>query len=869
MKRQFCRYRHQRRFWLGPLLALPIILPTSAFADVTIPALKDSYLRESSPSRSYGSASELDMYGNVGSERRPVLQFDLNAIPANTAITSAKLRVRVSNTDDGGPVNVHRVTKGWSESGATWNSMSADMDASTTYGSFVPKAYDTYSIDITALVNTWLCGVQENFGLALVPEPGAGLSKVYSRNYLWSSSRRPRLVVATASAPLDCSDPALFEPPVIVEPKLAPPSLRYVDVPRVNDLGRYVYSESKAIRLGKALFWDMQAGSDGMACASCHFNAGTDSRIKNQLSPGLLAKGTPDTTFQATASGAAGGPNYTVRKSDFPFHQFNDPNDRSSGVKFTTNDAFSAAGVFSGLFNSISGQDSQFDECEQIADPVFNVGGHSTRAVEPRQTPSVINAVFNFRNFWDGRANNVFNGVGPFGKRNGDVKVYDRYGNARTVDLRNSSLASQAVGTIQSPLEMICNGRKLADLGRKLLPRRPLAFQEIHSNDSVLGYYRDRSGRGLSQTYESLIKEAFRSDWWAGSGSYDGYNHMEANFSLFWGLAIQMYQATLISDEAPYDKFAYYQSQEFEPSKGRTGQLSSSAYRGLKVFLGKGKCAECHTGPEFSSAASSLTPGGLVDRMPMGDGQVALYDEGFYNIGVTPTNDDLAVGGKDPFGNPLSFSRQYVSNRFVDPISVDSCTFEVPFDAGNCSSVPGDLSGQRVAVDGAFKTPILRNVELTGPYMHNGSMSTLEQVVEFYNRGGNFRNRELDPAIESLGLSSGEKADLVAFLKSLTDPRVKYEKAPFDHPELVVPNGHIGDESGVISSNGLRADEEFLRIPPVGKYGRSSENLPALIAFEDVLGNGGPKSVDSSGGDTSLTCSGGLILLPLLCSLGL
>jgi hypothetical protein len=77
-----------------------------------------------------------------------------------------------------------------------------------------------------------------------------------------------------------------------------------------------VRNKQAAIVLGKALFWDVAAGSDGMACASCHFHAGADSRVKNQLNPGLLAG---DQTFNPTASGAAGGPNYTLRLQIFPF----------------------------------------------------------------------------------------------------------------------------------------------------------------------------------------------------------------------------------------------------------------------------------------------------------------------------------------------------------------------------------------------------------------------------------------------------------------------------------------------------------------------------------------------------------------------
>lgn len=98
-----------------------------------------------------------------------------------------------------------------------------------------------------------------------------------------------------------------------------------------------------------------------------------------------------------------------------------------------------------------------------------------------------------------------------------------------------------------------------------------------------------------------------------------------------------------------------------------------------------------------------------------------------------------------------------------------------------------------VAVKAAFKVPTLRNIELTGPYMHNGSMATLEQVIEFYGRQGNFHNENLHFQVSTISSSinsPANRADLIAYLKAFTDDRVRYEKAPFDHPEVVVPNGH-------------------------------------------------------------------------------
>ncbi len=212
--------------------------------------------------------------------------------------------------------------------------------------------------------------------------------------------------------------------------------------------------------------------------------------------------------------------------------------------------------------------------------------------------------------------------------------------------------------------------------------------------------------------------------------------------------------------------------------------------------------------------------------MLMNDGGVALYDNGFYNTGVTRTAFDVGVGGTDPIiGKPLSFTEQYrmflQGQNPPDPFQVDPCTFDIPFDPNNCHTPP--TANFRAAVNGAFKTPGLRNVELTGPYMHNGSMATLEQVVQFYNRGGNFENPELDPDIEPLGLTGQEKADLVSFMKSLTDLRVRFSRAPFDHPTITIFNGHPGNQVAITAKQpglgtNLAADDTFT-IFATGKFG--------------------------------------------------
>jgi hypothetical protein len=297
-----------------------------------------------------------------------------------------------------------------------------------------------------------------------------------------------------------------------------------------------------------------------------------------------------------------------------------------------------------------------------------------------------------------------------------------------------------------------------------------------------------------------------------------------------------------VSDETPFDTFIGYPG-----SPGKVSALSGEQQRGLAVFRGKGQCASCHKGAEFTGAATSLQPGsdegGVIESMFLKTGDIALYDNGFYNIGVSPTSEDRGVGGTDPFGNALSYTRNWFEElrgrEAADPVWVDPCLFSIFIDATACWIAP-EPDGTRIVADGAFKTPSLRNVALTQPYFHNGSRYTLEQVVEFYNRGGDRRGADdsdttgfvapdapnggstnVHPAISPLGLTPQESADLVAFMRfALTDPRVACERAPFDHPSLSVHDGHAGSDGVVVDRNhdGI-ADDQFINLPAVGAGG--------------------------------------------------
>lgn len=725
-----------------------------------------------------------------------------------------------------------------------------------------------------------------------------------------------------------------------------PMPLQDVPIPPVPGLldgtSPIVVDKAAAIALGKALFWDMNVGSDGMSCGSCHFQAGADGRLKNQINPGEKSSQTSGTVFDVLDSGS-GGPNHTLTAADFPLLKFANPLDNTSPILSSTDDVVSSSGTFSGEFKGVNQLSGTNDLCDRSADPIYHIGTTGTRRVEPRNAPTVINVGFNYRNFWDGRANNVFNGSTPWGDRDTSAGVWVKTG-TRTVakeslHLENSSLASLAMGPPLNPSEMSCRGRNLAALGRKLLLRKPLQNQKVHNEDSVfapLNLTSSTAGNlkpGLNTTYKALITKAFNQKYWSytGLGPFGApalgqlpYNQVEANFSLFFGIALQMYQSTLISDQAPIDLTP--RSADMQPTwegMGKSPEEIATLKRGLDTFEAN-HCLLCHSGSLMTTATvetnailvtptpgksfgpahfripfgpnafglnnaaqyAGITPfGNVVNRLNTVDGP-KLVDVGFANTGVGEPVSDPGNGGLDDFGNHLSFAEQYANyllgnnSGIFDPSSVEkirACDFEAPLALNdnfggsfptyftipdgiqvdgsrgegssrtqNClnsdwayiptinaanTSLESDPSKLAVVKQAAFKIPSLRNVELTGPYMHNGSLASLEQVIEFYSRNGNFNNPDLNDFVVQIALANNpqSRTDLIAFLKTFTDERVRYEKAPFDHPEVIVPNGHVGNDVFVEAGNPLSpvlAKDELLVVPAVGANGKQAPLLP-------------------------------------------
>jgi cytochrome c peroxidase len=191
------------------------------------------------------------------------------------------------------------------------------------------------------------------------------------------------------------------------------------------------------------------------------------------------------------------------------------------------------------------------------------------------------------------------------------------------------------------------------------------------------------------------------------------------------GQALAAWQRTLLAADSPFDRWRF---------GGDAAALGEAAQRGFALFVGKAGCAACHAVA----------------------GDHALFaDGGFHNTGI---------------GYAASMRGDAAGTR----VELAPGVFTV-LDARALASVseprPSDLGRYEVTRDPAdrwaYKTPGLRNVALTAPYMHDGSLPTLEAVVRFYDRGG-VANPLLDPLIRPLGLGEAEIGDLVAFLESLT-----------------------------------------------------------------------------------------------------
>jgi cytochrome c peroxidase len=209
--------------------------------------------------------------------------------------------------------------------------------------------------------------------------------------------------------------------------------------------------------------------------------------------------------------------------------------------------------------------------------------------------------------------------------------------------------------------------------------------------------------------------------------------------------ALASYQRTLLVANSPFDRWYYGDEAD---------ALDASAKRGFELFTGRGNCSSCHL---------------------IGEDHALFTDDGLHNSGT---------GYERAMGEPPGPKRVALAPGVFGEVAPESVAVVSGAVAGNDLGryeVTGDVNDRW-----HYKTPTLRNVALTAPYMHDGSMLTLEEVVAFYNRGG-VSNPLLDPRIRPLGLDARDQADLVAFLESLTGD---YRALVLD--AFVAPVGDVG-----------------------------------------------------------------------------
>ena len=208
--------------------------------------------------------------------------------------------------------------------------------------------------------------------------------------------------------------------------------------------------------------------------------------------------------------------------------------------------------------------------------------------------------------------------------------------------------------------------------------------------------------------------------------------------------AIAAFERTLVQTDTPFDRYM----------RGDDTALNNAEQRGLALFTGKAGCIRCHNG-------------------------ALLSDQKYYNVGVPPA----WIWDEDGMAQ-ITFRFELYSKGVTEEVY---------------RNTKDDLGlyfrTKRDADKGKFRTPSLRYTKYTSPYMHNGAFFTLAEVIDFYNEGGG-QNEFTDTQsalIRPLGLSDDEKADLEAFLLSLSGPQIIMAE-PELPPMLPLDGPTVGDK---------------------------------------------------------------------------
>ncbi|MEO2092817.1 MAG: cytochrome c peroxidase [bacterium] len=332
--------------------------------------------------------------------------------------------------------------------------------------------------------------------------------------------------------------------------------------------------------------------------------------------------------------------------------------------------------------------------CATCHDPEQSFGDGLPRAVAlaegPRRTPSLWNLAYARWYFYDGRAD---------------------------------SLWAQALQPMENEIEM--GSDRLAIL--RAVQSRPLLRSEFEALRGALPELSDSERFPEHARPRPDAPGSAEAVAWLAMAPEDREAVNRAFADL--GKMLAAYERLLVSRDSAFDRFAEGLREDDAEKKAA---LSVDAQRGLKLFLGKGRCRLCHNGPNFS------------------DGE-------FHGLGLAPPGGGMPTDAGRYNGLPA---------LLADPFNARGAYSDAP--AGVRARI---LKGLRRSTSnwGEFKTPSLREVSRRGPFMHAGQFATLEVVLEFYStlEGAAALHQHQEQILAPRNFSAGERADLLAFLESL------------------------------------------------------------------------------------------------------
>lgn len=290
-------------------------------------------------------------------------------------------------------------------------------------------------------------------------------------------------------------------------------------------------------------------------------------------------------------------------------------------------------------------------------------------------------------------------------------------------DGRADSLWMQALGPLENPDEM---GSDRVFVVRQVTDRHRAAYEAIFGPLPAL----ELPEHGRPDATDPVVVDAWQD---LPDDARDGVNRVFANV----GKAIAAYERRLVARDAPFDRYVDALVAG-DPTGG--GALDDAEIRGLRLFMRDGNCVSCHSGPQ-------------------------LTDRAFHNLGLAEVGNGYDQG-RTVGAMKLLASEFNCRGRYSDTQACEELQY---------------LNPSFADFESAFKTPSLRNVAETAPYMHNGSMPDLQAVMRFYDElpGKPLKgHREL--TLKPLNFTAEQDADVVAFLEALTGDPLPAEllKAP-------------------------------------------------------------------------------------------